>query len=154
MLPQHDAVRHTFRVASGLDSMVLGETQILGQMKDAVRTADEAGGLGISAPAVPAQLLGGQGSAQHHRNRRPQRVDGRRRRAPVAAHLRQDSEQNVLFIGAGEMIELCATHFAAQTRAPSRSPTARWNAARSWPPLRRPAIRLADLPDKLHRSTS
>jgi glutamyl-tRNA reductase len=33
-------------VASGLDSMVLGETQILGQMKDAVRTATEAGALG------------------------------------------------------------------------------------------------------------
>src|SRR5471030_1650615 len=46
MLPQHDAVRHTFRVASGLDSMVLGETQILGQIKDAIRTADAAGGLG------------------------------------------------------------------------------------------------------------
>src|SRR5690625_5652552 len=40
------AVRHAFRVASGLDSMVLGEAQILGQMKDAVRAANEAGSLG------------------------------------------------------------------------------------------------------------
>src|SRR5512140_2599585 len=42
-LPQKDSVRHAFRVASGLDSMVIGEPQILGQMKDAVRVASEAG---------------------------------------------------------------------------------------------------------------
>src|SRR5581483_5758357 len=45
-LPQADAVRHAFRVAAGLDSMVLGEPQILGQMKDAVRAAQAAGTLG------------------------------------------------------------------------------------------------------------
>ncbi|MEK7736643.1 MAG: glutamyl-tRNA reductase, partial [Pseudomonadota bacterium] len=44
--PQRDAVRHMFRVASGLDSMVLGEPQILGQMKQAARTAEQAGTLG------------------------------------------------------------------------------------------------------------
>ena len=39
------AARHAFRVASGLDSMVLGEPQILGQMKDAVRAAEDAGAI-------------------------------------------------------------------------------------------------------------
>ncbi|MEO7402405.1 MAG: glutamyl-tRNA reductase, partial [Burkholderiales bacterium] len=47
-LDQFDAVRHAFRVASGLDSMVLGEPQILGQMKDAVRAAEEAGAMGTT----------------------------------------------------------------------------------------------------------
>jgi glutamyl-tRNA reductase len=43
---QPEAIRHAFRVASGLDSMVIGEPQILGQMKDAVRVAEESGTLG------------------------------------------------------------------------------------------------------------
>ena len=46
-LPQDRAVAHAFRVASGLDSMVLGEPQILGQMKQAVKTAEAAGSLGL-----------------------------------------------------------------------------------------------------------
>ena len=45
-LPRERAVQHAFRVASGLDSMVIGEPQILGQMKDAVKSAEEAGTLG------------------------------------------------------------------------------------------------------------
>ena len=46
-LPREKAVTHAFRVASGLDSMVLGEPQILGQMKQAVRHAESAGTLGL-----------------------------------------------------------------------------------------------------------
>ena len=47
-LQNDTAARHAFRVASGLDSMVLGEAQILGQMKDAVRAAEAAGSLGTT----------------------------------------------------------------------------------------------------------
>ncbi len=45
-LAESEAIRHIFRVACGLDSMVLGEPQILGQLKDAVRDAELAGTLG------------------------------------------------------------------------------------------------------------
>ena len=44
--PEEEAVKHAFRVASGLDSMVLGEPQILGQMKTAFATAHKAGTTG------------------------------------------------------------------------------------------------------------
>ncbi|MES2901453.1 MAG: glutamyl-tRNA reductase [Pseudomonadota bacterium] len=114
MLPQNDAVRHAFRVASGLDSMVMGETQILGQMKDAVRVAEEAGGMGTYLH----QLF--QRSFSVAKEVRSTTEIGAHSVSMAAAAVRLShrifdtiAEQNVLFIGAGEMIELCATHFAA-----------------------------------------
>ncbi len=115
MLPQDAAVRHAFRVASGLDSMVLGEPQILGQMKDAVRMADEAGGLGTYLH----QMF--QRSFSVAKEVRSTTAIGAHSVSMAAAAVRLSqrifdklSDQNVLFIGAGEMIELCATHFGAQ----------------------------------------
>jgi glutamyl-tRNA reductase len=151
MLPQHDAVRHAFRVASGLDSMVLGEPQILGQMKDAVRTADQAGGLGTylhqmfqRSFAVAKEVRSTTAIGAHSVSM-----------AAAAVRLSQRifdrmSDQRVLFIGAGEMIELCATHFAAhnpksitianRTMERGASLATRFNGK---------AIRLADLPAQL-----
>ena len=62
--PQERAVKHAFRVASGLDSMVLGEPQILGQMKQAVKTAEAAGSL---SPPPPTE-----GSMVEYQGRRPE----------------------------------------------------------------------------------
>ena len=88
--------------------MVIGEPQILGQMKDAVRPPRKAR-LARLAQDVPARLYGGQGSPYDHRHWRQHRVDGGSRRASGGAHFERISDQRVLFIGAGEMIELCAT---------------------------------------------
>jgi glutamyl-tRNA reductase len=115
VLPQSQAVRHAFRVACGLDSMVVGETQILGQLKDAVRTADEAGSLGTYLN----QLF--QKTFQVAKEVRGTTEIGAHSISMAAAAVRLSerifesvSTQKVLFIGAGEMIGLCATHFAAR----------------------------------------
>lgn len=114
-LPQDNAVRHAFRVASGLDSMVLGEPQILGQMKDAVRQADAAGGLGTYLHQMFQRTFAVAKEVRSTTEIGAHSVS----MAAAAVRLSQRifdsiSEQHVLFIGAGEMIELCATHFAAQ----------------------------------------
>ncbi len=113
-----EAVRHAFRVASGLDSMVVGETQILGQMKDAVRAAEEAGALGT----LLHQLF--QRTFSVAKEVRSTTAIGTQSVSLAAAAVRLAErvfgdlrECKVLFIGAGEMIELCATHFAAQQPA-------------------------------------
>jgi glutamyl-tRNA reductase len=153
MLPQHDAVRHSFRVASGLDSMVLGETQILGQIKDAIRTAEEVGGLGTYLH----QLF--QRSFSVAKEVRSTTEIGAHSVSMAAAAVRLSqrifdkiSEQNVLFIGAGEMIELCITHFAAQN--PKSITIANRTMERGELLAHRfgaKAVRLAELQDKLHQ---
>ncbi|MFN9708878.1 MAG: glutamyl-tRNA reductase [Burkholderiales bacterium] len=110
-----DAARHAFRVASGLDSMVLGEPQILGQMKAAVREADSAGTLGTTLHqmfqrsfAVAKQVRSSTEIGAHSISMAAAAVR-------LAGQLFENlSELRVLFIGAGEMIELVATHFAAK----------------------------------------
>ena len=151
-LPQSEAVRHAFRVASGLDSMVLGETQIVGQMKDAVRTASEAGALGTYLNQLFQRTFAVAKEVRTTTEIGAQSVS----MAAAAVRLAQRifdkvANQRVLFIGAGEMIELCATHFAAQK--PRELVVANRTAERGIRLAERfngRAIPLADLPARMH----
>jgi glutamyl-tRNA reductase len=114
-LPEDKAVKHAFRVASGLDSMVLGEPQILGQFKEAVRSAEAAGTLGT----VLNKLFQRTFSVAKTVRTETQIGASTISMASAAVQLAERiypaiSDQRVLFLGAGEMIELCAAHFAAQ----------------------------------------
>ncbi|WP_019428512.1 glutamyl-tRNA reductase [Limnohabitans sp. Rim47] len=110
------SARHAFRVASGLDSMVLGESQILGQFKDAVRLAADSGALGTTLN----QLF--QRSFAVAKEVRTATDIGAHSISMAAASVRLASQifenikdAHVLFVGAGEMIELCVAHFAAKS---------------------------------------
>ena len=150
-LPREQAVKHAFRVASGLDSMVLGEPQILGQMKQAVRCAEQAGTLGF----LLHKLF--QRTFSVAKDVRTQTEIGANLISMAAAAVKlaerifpSISEQKVLFIGAGEMIELNAVHFAART--PQRITVANRTLERAEILARRingHAITLNDLPEQL-----
>jgi len=111
--PDDQAVRHVFRVASGLDSMVLGEPQILGQLKEAVRLAESAGTLGSTLHRLF------QKSFSVAKEVRSTTAIGESVVSMAAAAVRLSerifggmNETRVLFIGAGEMVSLAAAHFA------------------------------------------
>ena len=150
-LPREQAVKHSFRVASGLDSMVLGEPQILGQMKQAVRQAEQAGTMGI----LLHKLF--QNTFSVAKQVRTETEIGANLVSMAAAAVRlaerifpSISEQNVLFIGAGEMIELNAVYFAART--PKRITVANRTLERAQSLARQfngQAITLSDLPEQL-----
>ena len=113
--PDAQAVRHAFRVASGLDSMVLGEPQILGQMKSAFATAHKTGATGkmlnqlfqhsfTVAKQVRSDTLIGASA-----------VSVAYAAVKLARQIFADlSQQTVLLIGAGETIDLTAQHLKQQ----------------------------------------
>ena len=146
-----EAVRHAFRVASGLDSMVLGEPQILGQMKDAVRAAEEAGALGTLLHQLFQRTFSVAKEVRSTTAIGAQSVSMAAAAVRLAERVFGDLTQcKVLFIGAGEMIELCATHFAA--RQPASIVVANRTLERAENLANRfsaGTMRLADLPDRL-----
>jgi glutamyl-tRNA reductase len=146
------AARHAFRVAAGLDSMVLGEPQILGQMKQAVREADEAGTLGTTLHQLFQRSFAVAKEVRTSTEIGAHSVSMAAAAVRLASQLFEDlRRQRVLFVGAGEMIELVATHFAA--RAPLSMALANRTLERGEALASRfgaQAIRLAELPERLH----
>ena len=114
-LPHNEAVKHAFRVASGLDSMVLGEPQILGQFKQSVKIAQDAGTLGTLLHKLFQRTFEVAKEVRTNTDIGANSISMAAAAVKLAQRIFGDiSNQKVLFIGAGEMIALCAEHFAAQ----------------------------------------
>lgn len=150
----HDAVRHMMKVAGGLDSLVLGEPQILGQMKSAFAVARDAGTLGGELHATFQQVfsIAKRVRTETAIGENPVSV------AYAAVSLAQQifsnlKEDTALLIGAGETIELVARHLAEQgikhMIVANRTLDRAQRLAREF---NGEAILLADIPDYLHRA--
>ena len=152
MLQDAGVARHAFRVASGLDSMVLGEAQILGQLKDAVRVADEAGALGTTLNQLFQRSFAVAKEVRTSTEIGAHSISMSAAAVRLAGQLFEDlGEVRVLFVGAGEMIELAATHFAA--KSPKGIAIANRTLERGEKLASRfggEVMRLADLPSRLH----
>ncbi len=150
-LVQAEAARHVYRVVSGIDSMVLGETQIVGQFKKAVSEARKCKGLGLMLNHLFQQAF------SVAKQVRSSTAIGSNSVSLAAAAVRLSmrlfgalNQSSILFVGAGEMIELCAAHFGAQNPASvtvanrsldrGQALAARYNGQ---------AIRLQDLPEQI-----
>ena len=151
VLEGSSAARHAFRVASGLDSMVLGEPQILGQLKQAVHEAHNAGTLGTTLHQMFQRSFAVAKEVRSSTEIGAHSISMAAAAVRLASQLFEDlSETKVLFVGAGEMIELVATHFAA--RNPRSLTVANRTLERGEKVASRfgaEALRLADLPARL-----
>lgn len=146
------SARHAFRVASGLDSMVLGESQILGQLKDAVKLAADSGALGTTLNQMFQRSFAVAKEVRTSTEIGVHSISMAAASVRLAGRIFENlKETNVLFVGAGEMIELCVAHFGAKSprsitianRSAERAETlAAAHGAK--------CIALADLPKKLH----
>lgn len=110
-----DAVRHAMRVACGMDSVVFGETQILGQMRDAYQLALEEGATGSVFNRMFREII--------HVGKRAQTETSIGREAVSVSYaavqlarkvLGELRDKRVVVIGAGHMAGLAARHFASQ----------------------------------------
>lgn len=112
---REQSVRHLFRVAGGLESLVLGESQILGQLKESWQLAHEAGGVGRvmdrlfqRAFATGKRVRSKTGIGEHP-------VSVAYTTVLLARQIFGDlASKTVILVGAGEMVELCGRYLHDQ----------------------------------------
>jgi glutamyl-tRNA reductase len=147
------AARHVFRVAAGLDSMVLGEPQILGQMKTAVREAGAAGTLGCTLHQLFQRSFAVAKEVRTRTEIGSHSISMAAAAVKLATELFGDiGKLKVLFVGAGDMVDLVATHFAS--RKPNSMTLANRHAERAQALAERlgaSTMPLGDLPQRLHQ---
>ena len=103
------AVRHAFRVAASLESMVLGESQILGQVKQAYEAAEEAGSLGPVLNALKNRTYGSAKRARTETAIGRNAVSVSHVAVELARKIFGDlKDRAVLLVGAGKMSEVAA----------------------------------------------
>jgi len=106
-----DAARHLIRVASGLDSLVLGETQILGQLKDAWQQAHDAGSLGKVLDRLFQHTFAAAKTIRNNSGISEHPVSVAYTAVVLARQIFGDlSSKTVVLVGAGEMVQLCGRY--------------------------------------------
>jgi glutamyl-tRNA reductase len=150
---EEDALRHLFRVAASLDSMVVGEAQILGQVKEAAAVAQRAGALG---PELSKALARATTAAKRVRTE-TEIARGAVSVASVAVQLAHKllgslEGRSVLLLGAGEMAQLAARELrsagARELLVANRSPQRAEELARE---VEGVPVSLGELPNLLER---
>lgn len=110
-----DAVRHLIRVAGGLDSLVLGESQILGQIKEAWQHAHDHGGVGRVLDRLFQHTFAAAKSIRTTTGIGAHPVSVAYTAVTLARQIFGDlAQQTVVLVGAGEMIRLCGQHLRDQ----------------------------------------
>jgi len=150
----HEAVRHMMKVAGGLDSLVLGEPQILGQMKSAFASARGAGTLGAELHATFQQVFNIAKRVRTETAIGENPVSVAYAAVSLAQQIFSNLKQDTaLLIGAGETIELVARHLVEQgikhIIVANRTLERAQRLAREF---NGEAILLADIPEQLHRA--
>jgi glutamyl-tRNA reductase len=149
-----EAVRHMMKVAGGLDSLVLGEPQILGQMKSAYAVACEAGTVGGELHSTFQQVFSIAKRVRTETAIGENPVSVAYAAVSLAQQIFSDLKQDTaLLIGAGETIELVARHLAHhgihRIIVANRTLDRAQKLAREF---NGEAILLADIPEHLHRA--
>ena len=149
-----EAARHMMRVASGLDSMVLGEPQILGQMKSCYAVAKDSGSVGAMLHDVFQRVFSIAKQVRTETAIGENPVSVAYAAVSLAQQIFSDLKQDTaLLIGAGETIELVARHLIEQgikqVIVANRSME---NALRLATKIDAEAILLSDIPEHLQKA--